>query len=365
MKSRATFLLTLFAVLLLLPAELLACACCAERGHYRLSYSSPDEYAMNIIKQLNFSNPELYMTAAGEEGVEGLKAIAESYKANGMLTNNSWKFNFTDSENRTGTLNLPLPDKMVQYEVDIHDGGDSGAGSPNLYKEWRFKAVVKDKTGIFQNPNKVEYFLVLQGRGNACTMAEDFKNWRLEITGKNTEYAFFGDLSTESEMASKYMIDSDSVGAIKLGMTVAEAKKVMPEANFTRSSDGEGIALIGVLQNKDVLMTLYAGEEDSEAAIDENAKIEFIEVWSSEYKTAEGVHPNMKLSDAEKKYGKVKEIQMSEIESREYAKFANHPKGFDFRLSAKNSMAGMYKEGKMKTSKYSPNTYIFSIQISK
>lgn len=365
MKTRASFLLTVFAVLLLLPAELLACACCAEHGHYRLSYSEPDEYAMNILKELRFSSPNLYMTAAGEEGVEGLKAIAESYKADGMLADKTWKFNFTDSENRTGMLNLPMPEKMVQYEVDIREDENISAGSPNLYKEWRFKANVKDKTGIFQSNEKVEYFLVLQGRGNACTFAEDFKNWRLEITGKNTDFAFFGKIGMESEMASNYLITSDSVGAIKLGMTVAEARKVMPKATFTRLSDGEGIALIGVLQNKDVLMTLYAGEEDNESAIDENAKIEFIEVWNSDYKTADGVHPNMKLSDAEKKYGKVKEIMMSEIESREYAAFSKHPKELNFRLSAKNSMAGVYTDGKMKTSKYSPDAYISSIHIRK
>jgi hypothetical protein len=44
---------------------------------------------------------------------------------------------------------------------------------------------------IFQ---PVKYFLVLQGRGTSCNNAEDFKHWHLEITGKKTNFTFYGDL---------------------------------------------------------------------------------------------------------------------------------------------------------------------------
>lgn len=198
MKIRASFFMTLFAILLLLPSEIFACACCAENGHYLLSYSKPDKYALEEMQKLRFSTAELYMTAAGEEGIIGLSPIGESFQVNGMLQDKFWKLNFTDNKNKSGLLNLPMPEKMIDFKVDIHDGNDGGAGSPLLYKEWRFKTAVKKGTGIFQNGinNKTEYFLVLQGRGNVCTSAEDFKHWRLEITGKNANYAFFGQLTT-------------------------------------------------------------------------------------------------------------------------------------------------------------------------
>lgn len=199
MRIRTSFLLTLFAILLIIPSQIFACACCAENGHYSLSYSKPDKYDLEEMQKLRFSTAELYMTAAGEEGIMGLSPIGESYQVNGMLQDKFWKLNFTGDKNKTGMLNLPIPEKMIDFKVDIHDGNDGGAGSPLLYKEWRFKTTVKKGTGIFQNGinSKTEYFLVLQGRGNVCTSAEDFKNWRLEITGKNASYAFFGKLTTD------------------------------------------------------------------------------------------------------------------------------------------------------------------------
>jgi hypothetical protein len=110
-------------------------------------------------------------------------------------------------------------------------------------------------------------------------------------------------------------------------------------------------------------MTLYAGEEDRDAKINETAIIEFIEVWSKNFQTAEGVRPAMKVAEVEKKYGKVKEIMISEIESREFATFANQPEGIQFRLLSEDSTAGNYAKGESKTTRYAPNAYLFSIQV--
>jgi hypothetical protein len=43
-------------------------------------------------------------------------------------------------------------------------------------------------------PSEYELSLVLQGRGNGCHNAEDFKHWRLQIGGRRAEYAFYGEL---------------------------------------------------------------------------------------------------------------------------------------------------------------------------
>ena len=39
------------------------------------------------------------------------------------------------------------------------------------------------------------YSLVLQGRGNGCQSAEDFTHWRLKVTGRKADYAFYGELA--------------------------------------------------------------------------------------------------------------------------------------------------------------------------
>lgn len=161
------------------------------------------------------------------------------------------------------------------------------------------------------------------------------------------------------------LITKDSVGDIKLGMTVAEARKALSDARFSRSSNGDGLALIAVGNSDETYMTLYAGEDDFEAPIKEDAIIEYIEVWHSQFKTAEGVHVKMRLAEVEAKYGKVKNIMISEIESREYVDFSNQPKEFTFRLTTdKGNFAGIYAKDKRETTKYRAGSSILSISIS-
>ena len=66
----------------------------------------------------------------------------------------------------------------------------------------------------------------------------------------------------------------------------------------------------------------------------------------------------MLLSEVEKKLGKVKEIVISEIESREYAQFKRMPNGLWYLLSYE---AGIYENDSRTTKKYTPDTYIRAI----
>lgn len=199
MKARRWFLfsLMLLASLLLLPSRVLACACCAEEGQYRIGFSKPSAYDLSLMKRMRFGNTaHLFITAAGlDEDAKGLSHPAKTYSLTGSLVGNVWKLAFRDETN-SGTLNLPLPAKMLSYRADIHDGQTSGGGGPLLYKEWRYEGQVNG-TGFFQAgivaPTK--YFLVLQGRSNNCDNAEDFTHWRLEITGRKAGYAFYGELA--------------------------------------------------------------------------------------------------------------------------------------------------------------------------
>ena len=159
------------------------------------------------------------------------------------------------------------------------------------------------------------------------------------------------------------LITVNSAGAGKLGMTVAQARKALPGIKLERTSDGEGVALINVNQGKNTLMTIYAGEENRDAPINEKAKIEQIEVWDKNFQTAQGVHPGVKIPEIEKQYGKLKGIMMSEIESREFAFFANHPNGIYFRLGNENGRIGIYKEGERRTIQYDPEANLLSIRV--
>jgi hypothetical protein len=85
---------------------------------------------------------------------------------------------------------------MLSYKADIRDGQTSPGGGPLLYKEWRFEGQVSG-TGLFRagTTAPAKYFLVLQGRGNGCDNAEDFKHWLLRVNGTKAEYAFYGELA--------------------------------------------------------------------------------------------------------------------------------------------------------------------------
>jgi hypothetical protein len=71
----------------------------------------------------------------------------------------------------------------------------------------------------------------------------------------------------------------------------------------------------------------------------------------------------MLLIDAEKKYGGVREVVLTQIESREFVEFANHPKGIEFRLGGPNDYAGVYLQNKNRATSFKPGSYIFSINV--
>ena len=159
-------------------------------------------------------------------------------------------------------------------------------------------------------------------------------------------------------------ITSNSVGPFRLGMTVKEAMQAMPSATFSRTSDGEGIALILVKESGEELMSLFAGEWDPDAPIDPSRKIEFIDVHNPRFATTEGIHVGTKLSNMPASLGNLKEIMMSEIESREYATYSNQSSGIQFEVYGDGNTAGAYPPGNNLTATPTAGAYIASIEVT-
>ena len=189
------------------------------------------------------------------------------------------------------------------------------------------------------------------------------------VFNKSLFRIFFGALllgffcSGNSFAQTNRTITGNSAGNVRIGMTVLEARRAMPGYTFRRTSDGEGIALIQISRRNQTHMTLFAGEFDSGQPIDNTAKIEFIEVWNSVYRTTAGVHPQMRVRDVESRYGKLESIMLSEIEAREFARFTRQPAGIDLRLQNRNGRAGRYASGQTITTQYSTTAYVFSIIV--
>ena len=184
------------ACLLLPPVRALACACCSNEGDYYISFGKPSEYELGLFGEMRFGGTaNLYLTEADmEEMARGIAGPSEKYAVSGSFVGRAWKLTFRDGS-ETRTLSLPLPAKMLSYKADTRDGQTSPGGGPLLYKEWRFEGQAAG-TGIFRTGTAApaKYFLVLQGRGNGCDNSEDFKHWRLQVTGPKAEYAFYGEM---------------------------------------------------------------------------------------------------------------------------------------------------------------------------
>jgi hypothetical protein len=186
---------------------------------------------------------------------------------------------------------------------------------------------------------------------------------RLLSIGILTALLFAAQSSYGQRTSRDKLITGNSAGRVKLGMTVAAVRRAVRPMRLERTSDGEGLALIAVMRDGDALMTLYAGEDDPDAKVNEKAKVEQIWVWDKAFKTRENVHPGMLIRQAEKIYGKVKTVMMSEIESREFASFSKHPWGLEFRVQGAGNDAGVYAKGKNTTSRYSSGASILSINV--
>ena len=133
--------------------------------------------------------------------------------------------------------------------------------------------------------------------------------------------------------AAECLIQKDSIAGIKLGQNLKQVKHKFPKAKRERESDPEGVAYVAITLSKDVMVITHQdGDDDPDAPIKLHKKIDSLETYSPACHTASGVHPGMKIKDAEAKLGKVKKIIMSAIESREYAIFTRHPQHFEFRM---------------------------------
>ena len=102
-----------------------------------------------------------------------------------------------------------------------------------------------------------------------------------------------------------FLITPDSAGDIRLGMTIAEARRVLTEAAFEQYDYSEEGVVVEVKRGETMIMSLMTDQKDTSAdengmvPIEESARIESISFTDPRYKTADGVHIGMTIADAE------------------------------------------------------------------
>ncbi|APR87725.1 hypothetical protein A7982_13074 [Minicystis rosea] len=177
-------------------ADAQACACCSEPGQ-RVEGTAPlDAYVKGELGRVRFAKAaKLYLTAAGFDGVSGIRDPADRYELVQTRQGDVWTFTFKDAKGNAGALAFTLPAKVEEFFVDTQPGKQ--AGDPTLYKEWRLAAPLT-ATGIFK-PSAVgspTVRLILQGHGNSCTSAEQLTTWTIVVSGPKASFSLFGTLST-------------------------------------------------------------------------------------------------------------------------------------------------------------------------
>jgi hypothetical protein len=143
LKSRSQLVLFALVLSLLLPVQILACACCAIEGTYYRGSGKIIDFQLEIMKEMRFGDKAFIFSGEAdlEDMAKGINLPKDSYEVNGSLVGNAWKLTFKDGS-RSGVLSLGLPLRMEELKADIRDGQVSPGGGPLLYKEWRFEGPV-------------------------------------------------------------------------------------------------------------------------------------------------------------------------------------------------------------------------------
>jgi len=168
-------------------------------------------------------------------------------------------------------------------------------------------------------------------------------------------------VSSPRNSADACAIDSNGIGGILLGMSLGNARGVIPGARLERTSDGDGAALVAVKVDTTDLLTVHAGEDDASTPIDWTKAISFIETFHPSCSTATSIRPGALVADVQGTLGPVVRIVESEIESRQYITFERQPVWMTLRLD----YTGIFPAGSRETTAFKPEARLLSISIAR
>lgn len=178
----------------------LACACCSNEAWRNVEVEKLEAARLAEIGKLRFAkNAKLMLGEADDNGIKGLEDAEENYELSVTRQKDRILFSFRDDKKRSGTLTLVMPKTISIFEVDPRDSKDEGAG-PVLYKEWKLNTAATGD-GMFKGAvgGSQKMTLVLHGRGNACTEANDFGYWTLLVYGPVDKFTMYGKLEQDGK----------------------------------------------------------------------------------------------------------------------------------------------------------------------
>lgn len=155
------------------------------------------------------------------------------------------------------------------------------------------------------------------------------------------------------------LIDADSVGPVHGGMTLAQARQALRGATFKKAEDAEQLPMYEVDRNGLHVMDLYVNVDEP---LNDRNKIELIRVYDGSCATRDGIRPGMPLAGVAQRYGRIKRLVLTDVESREYAEFERQPSWMEIQVG--NGQVGTFPPGKRCTTDYPADAHITSLWIS-
>jgi hypothetical protein len=152
-----------------------------------------------------------------------------------------------------------------------------------------------------------------------------------------------------------YTITDTSAGPVQLGMLSSDILALIPDAKATIEQDAEGIEWMTLSVDSEALMNIMLDRSTHSVSL--------IRIISPRFITKQGVKVGENLQSVGEKLGGLREIQLTEIESREFATFTNAPVTMVFQVVGKNSTAGIYPSAETITAVAAPSATIHSIWL--
>lgn len=241
----------------------------------------------------------------------------------------------------------------IQVGDQVCQAGSVGADASHLHFEVKLPG------------QDLDNLLAMSERRGVCQKSSFPDGWdegkrtysKLTKPGCNLSDIRSGTIDPTDLISNPRLVTRISIGPVRLGMTLEDAKRVLRRATLERGTDGDGVALVAVKVDGVEQFYLFAEEEDPEAPIRWSASISSMTTFNPYYHTAEGVHPGSRIEDVKKIYGRVVEISLSEIESRQYIDFSKDPPGLSFRLN----YSGIFPDNSRSTREYGAKAEIFGI----
>ena len=193
MKSMSSAVAALALMGVMQINEAVACACCSDPGD-RIEGNEPlANYTRDVLLDVRLApTAKLYADAGFPDSVKGLRKPQDgAYRVTWNTADNRLLLAATDPSQAIGTISFPWPRRLFNLAFDPRKGPERLIG-PVLHREWRLDGDAT-LTGIFAAKHKrAKAQLILQGEGNRCVNASDFKTWSLSLKGRDVAVKLLG-----------------------------------------------------------------------------------------------------------------------------------------------------------------------------